>query len=137
MYPLESCIIFHRKTKVDTSWFELLTSDAVYLHAAIFSSQAYVFLQSGRESPMAARQAMEHHSTALRLLRERLAVPNGEDKLSDPTILVVLYLTLHAHFTDDYHTAKHHMDGLLKIVDIRGGLRAFDHNTKLIMELLK
>lgn len=80
---------------------------------------------------------MEHHSAALRLLRERLSVHNSGDIVSDATILVVLYLTLHAHFTNDYDTAKHHMEGLRKIVDMRGGLTAFGPNTKLVMELLK
>jgi hypothetical protein len=37
----------------------------------------------------------------------------------------------------DYKTAKHHMAGLRKIVDLRGGLHAFSYNTKLIIELLK
>jgi hypothetical protein len=137
MYPLESCIIFHKKTKVDTLWFELLTSDAAYMHAAIFASQSYIFLSSARETPVAVRRAIEHHSAALRLLRQRLSVPNGEDKVSDATVLVVLYLALHAHIMGHFDTAKHHMEGLRRIVDIRGGLAAFSYNTKLIMELLK
>ncbi|KEF57424.1 uncharacterized protein A1O9_05341 [Exophiala aquamarina CBS 119918] len=136
MYPLESCIVFHRKTKIDTAWFELLTSDAAYVHAAVFASQAYILISSAQKTPVAARRAMEHHSAALRLLRERLSVPNSGDKVSDATILVVLYLALHAHFTNDYDTAKHHMEGLRKIADMRGGLVAFGYNTKLVMELL-
>ena len=107
------------------------------MHAAVFASQAYIFYTSARETPVAARRAIVHHSAALRLLRERLSVPNSEDKVSDSTVLVVLYLALHAHFMIDYKTAKHHMEGLRKIVDIRGGLIAFSYNTKLIIELLK
>lgn len=80
---------------------------------------------------------MVHYSAALRLLRERLAMPDGETKMSDPTVLAVLYLALHAHFSNDHDTAKHHMEGLRKIVDIRGGLDAFSHNKKIIIELLK
>lgn len=137
MYPLESCILFHRKTKVDTVWFELLTSDAAYMHAAVFASQAYSLYTYNRKSPVAARRAIVHHSAALRLLRERLSVLNKGNKISDSSILVILYLALHAHFTNDYNTAKHHMEGMRKIVDMRGGLSAFGYNTKLIIELLK
>ncbi|KAK9420521.1 putative Transcription factor domain-containing protein [Seiridium unicorne] len=137
MYPLERCIVFHKKTKIDTSWFEFLTIDAAYTHAAVFASQAYILLTSGGENPPAYKRAMIHHSAALRLLRERVSAPEGESKVSDPTVLVVLYLALHAHFVGDHDTAKQHMDGLRKIVDIRGGLFAFGYNTKLIMELMK
>ncbi|KAK9791481.1 putative Transcription factor domain-containing protein [Seiridium cardinale] len=137
MYPLERCIVFHKKTKIDTSWFELLTIDAAYMHAAVFASQAYILLTSAAGTPAAYKRVMVHYSAALRLLRERLSAPEGDSKISDPTVLVVLYFALHAHFVGDYDTAKQHMDGLRKIVDIRGGLFAFSYNTKLIMELLK
>ncbi|KAK4948641.1 hypothetical protein LTR10_012645 [Elasticomyces elasticus] len=139
MYPLERHIMFHKNNKVDTMWVELLTLDAAYMHAAVFASQAYIFHTSNQETPVAARRAVVHHSAALRLLRERLSAPKEEDKISvtDPTILVVLYLTLHAHFMVDCKTAKHHMSGLRKLVDMRGGLMAFNYNTKMVIELLK
>ena len=137
MYPLESCIAFHKKTEVDTIWFELLTSDAAYLHTAVFAIQAYLLLSSPRKTPAASKRAMLHYSLAIPLLRERLSAPDGADKISDGTILVVLYLALHAYFMDDCKTAKHHMAGLRRIVDLRGGLTAFNYNTKLVMELLK
>ncbi|CAM1509475.1 Fc.00g032140.m01.CDS01 [Cosmosporella sp. VM-42] len=137
MYPLESCIVFHRKTKIDTSWFELLASDAAYMHAAVFALQGYIFYASGRSTPVTARSAMAHYSAALRLLRERVSVPSKLDNVWDPTVLAVLYLASYAHFMNDYDTAKHHMEGLGKIVSIRGGLTAFSYNTKLVMELLK
>lgn len=73
----------------------------------------------------------------MRLLRERLSARDEEAKLSDSTILVVLYLALHAHLTNQYTTAKHHMEGLRKMVAMRGGLGVFSYNTKLIMELQK
>ncbi|OQV02387.1 hypothetical protein CLAIMM_07592 [Cladophialophora immunda] len=137
MYPLERYIVFHRKTKVDTSWFELLTSDAAYVHAAVFASQAYILHTSAQATPIAARRAMAHYSSALHLLRERLSVSAEDNKVSDATVLVVLYFALHAHFMIDYKTAMQHMEGLRKIVDLRGGLIAFNYNTKLVIELLK
>lgn len=137
MYPLESCIKFHRKSKVDTLWLELMTYDAVYMHAVVFSTQAYVVLASGQDTPLATRRTVEHHSKTLRLLRQRLSAKEEADKISDPTVIVVLYLATHAHVMNDFASAKQHMQGLRKIVDMRGGLSAFNHNKKLIMELLK
>ena len=137
MYPLERYIVFHRQSKVDTSWIELLTSDAAYMHAAVFASQAYSFCVTSKESHVAARGAIFHHSAALCLLQERLSIVDNQGIVADSTVLIVLYLALHAHFMLDYDTAKHHLLGLRKIVDLRGGLATFSYNTKMIIELLK
>ncbi|OAA55854.1 hypothetical protein SPI_08061 [Niveomyces insectorum RCEF 264] len=141
MYPLQQCIRFHNEEdKADSTWLKLLTTDDAYMHATVFASQAYVVSTSrdGERSSMAARQAVMHHTAALRLLRQRLAAcANNAATISDATILVVLCLTLHAQFAADAATATLHMQGLYKIVHLRGGLAAFRHNTKLIIELLK
>lgn len=137
MYPLERYIVFHKKTQVDTSWIELLTSDAAYMHAALFTSQAYSYHVSRRRTALVASRAMFHHSSALRLLRERISILENQGTVADSTVLVVLYLALHAHFMLDYNTAKHHLLGLKRIVDLRGGLDAFNYNLKMIIELLK
>ena len=137
MYPLESCITFHKESQVDTLWIELMTSDAVYMNAVVFSTQAYLAHVSGQKTPVAALRAMEYHSRTLRLLRERLSARDEEDIISDATILVVMYLAAHAHLTNDYDSAKHHIEGLRKIIDLRGGLSTFSYHPKLVMELLK
>jgi hypothetical protein len=137
MYPLESCIVFHRSTQIDTLRVEFFASDPVYMHASVFAPQAYISQTSGRRATSIPAQAMIHHSAALRSLREKLSISGSEDNISDPTILVVLYLALHAHFANNNKTAKHHMKGVSKIVDMRGGLNAFSYNTKMIIELLK
>lgn len=136
MYPLERHVIFHKETKADRSWFELLTLDAAYLHAAVFTSQVYLGRQSSQETLASTRRALTHHSSALRLIQERLSVAN-EEGVTDATIHAILYLAWHAHFDVDYETARTHMQGLHKVVDLRGGLSTFTYNTKLIMELLK
>jgi hypothetical protein len=137
MYPLESCIEFHRKDKVDTFYFNLMTYDPTYLHAVAFSCQAFFNKASPRETAEMTRRSVTHHSEALKQLRERLADQEEPIKFSDSTVLVILCLTMHAHFTDDYNTSKQHMEGLRKIVDLRGGLAGFSYNSKLVMEILK
>jgi DNA-binding MltR family transcriptional regulator len=84
-----------------------------------------------------AQRGIVHHSEALKQLRERLSNEGEQIKFSDSTVLVILSLATHAHLSGDYDTAKHHMEGLRKIVDLRGGLGGFSYNTKLIMEILK
>ncbi|KAL7941240.1 hypothetical protein V8C42DRAFT_335722 [Trichoderma barbatum] len=137
IYPLERCINFDRKDKFDRMWFELMTQDAAYLHTVVFSSQTYFMHTSNQESPGAGKMVMMHHSRALQLLRERLAAKHEEVKISDPTILVVLALAGHAHMVNDYETAKKHIDGLQRIVNLRGGLSTFRYHPKLSIELLK
>lgn len=56
MYPLESHIIFHRKSKVDTSWFEFLISDPAYMHAAAFAIQTYLSYKSTVKSLVATER---------------------------------------------------------------------------------
>ncbi|KAK7402567.1 hypothetical protein QQX98_011672 [Neonectria punicea] len=45
-------------------------------------------------------------------------------KVSDSTIGVVVKLASAAHFNGDYQIAKRHMEGLRKMVDLRGGMDA-------------
>lgn len=92
MFPLEICIGFEKRPK---TWLEPLTFDAAYLHAMVFSTQAYFDLVSGRQI-CANRQVISlHFMKALRLLRERLSLEDEQAKVSDRTITVVMAL---AHF---------------------------------------
>ncbi|KAK4060766.1 uncharacterized protein Triagg1_10609 [Trichoderma aggressivum f. europaeum] len=137
IYPLEKCINFDKKDNYDRMWFELMTQDAAYLHTVLFASQTYFMHTSDEKSPGAAKIIIMHHSRALQLLRERLAAKHEEAKISDPTILVVLALAGHAHMINDYETANKHIDGLRRIVHLRGGLSTFSYHPKLSIELLK
>lgn len=137
LFPLERCIKFYTQNRIDTFWFDLLTYDAAYLSAVIFMSQAYAYMVSGQRAETAGRRAVTHYSKTLRLLQERISAENPDYSISDPTILVVLHLATYAHFMNDYPTAKSHLKGLRKMVDMRGGLSAFSYNTKFIIELIK
>lgn len=78
---------------------------------------------------------MEHNAAALRALRERLDSEGGE--ISDPTLLVVVYLASCAEALDDLDTACHHMKGLRKMVDLRGGLLAPGNDSRLVLKVLE
>lgn len=137
LFPLERCIRFHKTTKVDTVWFDLLTCDAAYMHAVIFSSQVYSALVSTQDNQVASRRAMVHHSKTLCLLQQRLQSSDQQMQVSDPTILIVLHLANQAHLTNNYLSARYHINGLRKMINMRGGLNNFSYNTKLIIEVIK
>ncbi|CAI7586459.1 unnamed protein product [Penicillium pancosmium] len=137
MYPLADHIDFHKNDKVDTLWFDLLTYDVAYLHSVVFLCQSYSSLVSGIQAPASAYRGMVHYSEALRLLRERISGQSKERETWNSTILVVLYLATHAHLVGDISSAKHHLQGLRKMTDLKGGIYAFGYNPKLIIELMK
>lgn len=138
MYPLADCIDFHKNDKVDSLWFDLLTYDAAYMHCVVFLCQAYSSLiLSGPQNVSSACQEMVHYSKALQLLRERLSGQSKEIETWDSTILVILYLTTHAHLVGDITAARHHLQGLRKLTEFKGGIYAFRYNPKLILELVK
>ncbi|RYP61966.1 hypothetical protein DL770_009667 [Monosporascus sp. CRB-9-2] len=50
---------------------------------------------------------------------------------------VVLTLAAHAHFLGHSESATHHLQGLQKIIRLRGGITAFRDNAKLLVEILR
>ncbi|EXJ86575.1 hypothetical protein A1O3_03528 [Capronia epimyces CBS 606.96] len=131
-FPLERCFDFNVK---DRSMFEPLTFDPAYLHAVIFGAQAYLDLVSCRSSPRSSVQMLK----TIQLLRARLSLSDGNEQtsVSDPTILVVLTLAHVAHLTGDDVTAEQHLEGLCKMIHLRGGIAAFQNTPKLLTEVLR
>ncbi|KAI1465806.1 uncharacterized protein F4812DRAFT_466223 [Daldinia caldariorum] len=148
LFPLESCIAFAAREKA--GWMEALTVDAAYLHALAFSTRAYFDLMPNGCTPSTstghpASASYRHMLKTLRLLRERLDAPPptehdaagaAVEKASFSTAAVVLCLAFHAHMTGERETARHHLLGLRKIVDLKGGLAGLG-NVKLVIELLR
>lgn len=130
LYPLESCIFFGGH---DHSWFQPLLSDALYLHAIAFTTHAYFNLFGGRSSPELRREPERHFLKALGLLRQRLT-DEGENAISDPTLVVVLSLSMHALMMGDLVSARNHLRGLHKMFGLRGGIPALKDRPKLLIE---
>jgi hypothetical protein len=110
--------------------------DATALHINAFAIEGFIDRILRRQGNIINPAAMLHFQKGLRLLRERLLGEDDETKLSDSTIGVVLKLTSAAHFDGDYRASKQHLEGLRKMVDLRGGLDAFKGN-KLLVEMLR
>ena len=118
------------------NWIAPLAVDPAYLHAMIFTSQFYFDALRTGKSVSISRRAMPHFLKTLKLLRERMADDN-QAKLSDSTAAAIMGLVGHAQLTGDFKTARHHMEGLYKIVILRGGVTTFRTNAKLLVEILR
>ncbi|RVD89240.1 uncharacterized protein DFL_000256 [Arthrobotrys flagrans] len=134
LFPLEPVIEFNHK---DRQWWDALTVDPAYLNTTAFMAYAYVDLMKGRRYGPMLPEAAFYFVQSVRQLRERLLTPDTGLLFSDSTLFLVLSLALYAHMTGDGATARNHMKGLRKIVVMRGGIRSFRHNEKLLMEILR
>ena len=133
IFPLKMLIGF----QVDQSGrLYPIARDAVALHITAFAMESFIDrVLHGREK-QANPSAMLHFEKGMRLLRERLLGDDDGVKISDSTIGTVLKLAGAAHFDGDYQVAKHHMDGLRRMMDLRGGLDVF-RDTELFVEAVR
>ncbi|KAJ9615338.1 hypothetical protein H2200_001413 [Cladophialophora chaetospira] len=132
--PLEACIVFH---KVDGRMVQPLALDAAYLNAAALGTRIYIGLMLGSEGSCDLICGSPHYSKALRLLRERLSSGLEAEQTSDSTITVVIALALHARISKDYEAARHHIEGIKKIADLRGGIAEISSRPMLAMEIFR
>ncbi|KAK7429596.1 hypothetical protein QQZ08_003791 [Neonectria magnoliae] len=85
----------------------------------LFSSEAYLDDSLGRDHSL---MAQFYFLKTLRLLQERIAVPNDPFATADQTIMTVVILMLAAQVFGDRATIENHMQGLERTVSLRGGL---------------
>ncbi|KAN0110647.1 hypothetical protein V8E51_007034 [Hyaloscypha variabilis] len=126
-YVLESCLIFD---ELNSIWNDQLALDAPLLQSVIFMVQTYFDLAGGRNNTSSS----QIHLKTLQLLRQKLSFGDEKAKLADPTVFVVVNLAIHAHISGEHKSAKHHLEGIRRIVELRGGLGEFTQ-TKLLIEL--
>lgn len=134
LFPLETCFLFEKKR---STWLEPLAFDAAFLHAMIFTTQDYYDSILRSKTYTASRKTLPHYLKTVQILRERLLRENDHERLSTSTISAVLALAAHAHFVGDSESAKHHMEGLRRIISLRGGVTSFRENAKLLVEILR
>ncbi|KAF2668082.1 hypothetical protein BT63DRAFT_457382 [Microthyrium microscopicum] len=134
LFPLESCVFFENKAK---SWIAPLTFDAVFMHTMIFMSRSYFDFHISGRSTAISKGILHHFTRALRLLRERLSGSDDQAMLSDSNMAAIMALSSHALLIGDVKSAKNHLEGLHKIVCIRGGLSSFLLNPKLLIDIMR
>lgn len=99
-----------------------MLSDPVYLHAMLFSSEAYADIRLGRGR---SDRTVYHFMETLRLLQNRISLPDDPRAVADPTIMTVIMLALAAETLGDSASAKQHLEGLQRMVSLRGGFAMF------------
>lgn len=127
VYPYEVCLQVH---PVERGWFPYMISDICCIHSMMFSVRAFV--DTASHGDQISRQAAFHYDQTLQLLQARLnAFEQGQRDLvfCDSTIMVIIILAAVAELTGDFASVVNHVDGLLKIVSLRGGLGSLNtHN---------
>ncbi|KAJ5606584.1 hypothetical protein N7510_009365 [Penicillium lagena] len=121
MFLVDQCIIPETAGMAD-AWFTPMLFDAAYLNAVCFTIQTYLDgYFARRRSAEAQRRDCVYYAKTIRILQERLEL----DALSG-----------HAYTAGNYESANHHINGLLKLVSMRG-VGTFTHNTKLLIEIIR
>jgi len=103
----------------------------------IFTSQYYFDAILPRNFSSVNQRSLPHFLETVKLLRERLAHDDDEARLSYTTAVAVMGLAGYALWTGNSESARHHMEGLSRIVSLRGGVATFKENPKLLIEILR
>ncbi|OTA61487.1 hypothetical protein K449DRAFT_330998 [Hypoxylon sp. EC38] len=122
--------------KDNKGWIPLFGRDAAALHITAFAIQCFVDKVLHRQKNIINPPAIQHLQRGLKLLRDRLLAEDDEIKVSNSTMGLVLKLASTAHFEGDHQASKQHMEGLRKMMDLRGGLDVLKDKT-LLVEMLR
>ncbi|KAF7562841.1 hypothetical protein G7046_g1284 [Stylonectria norvegica] len=96
-----------------------LSRHPAMVHSLIFTTQAFHDMSVG---PTYGKEAQFHLSKTLYYLQESLN--DSELAISNSTMAIVTSLATAAVMVGELDTAKKHMDGLYRIVQLRGGLKS-------------
>ncbi len=89
-----------------------------------------LFLGGGRSSP----EALHYLAQTFAQVRRRL---EGTESLSDSTIAIVLSLINQEQIRREHLGAKVHIEGLRRMVELRGGLDQLQGNLPLLLKVCK
>lgn len=104
----------------------------------MFALRAYV--DQSPQSGGVNRLAAFHYSQTLHHLQARI---NASERckhsfvFDDSTIMVVINLAMAAELEGDLATARTHVDGLLKMVSLRGGLKSLNVHNNLQVKVCR
>lgn len=115
-------------------WLPALLVDVAALHIAAFVVEEFIVRVLGQGEGEST--AMMHFHLGIRLLRERLLGDDDAIMITDSTVGAVVKLIGAAAFNQDFATARDHMQGLGKMVKLRGGLEGF-RDKSMVLELIR
>lgn len=73
-------------------------------------------------------------TNSLAQVRKRL---DGAHALSDSTLGLVMTLITQEQIRNQHHAAKVHMDGLKRMIDLRGGLESLENSLPVLLKACK
>lgn len=91
-------------------------------------------LQGGLHQPSSSTETWFHLARTLQLLQARLYSADLATAISDATIMAVVLLASIAEITGDFAVASSHVNGLERIVSLRGGVKALDVHRNVHMK---
>jgi len=133
IFPLMMAIGFEADNK---EWLNVLGQDVAALHITVFAIESFIDRILRHKGCDTNPTAMLHLQKGLNLLQDRLLGEDNEVKISDTTMGAVLKLAGASHFFGDFQGSKLHMEGLRKMVNLRGGLGVFK-GKHLLIEMLR
>jgi hypothetical protein len=96
------------------------------MHSVLYVASTFFDIVNHKPS----RKVTNYHFYKLvRALNERLS--DSAAAVSDSTVTTITSMVMVALCVHDLAAARTHLDGLRRIVQLRGGIEAFNHNPKL------
>lgn len=112
------------------SYSDLSYSLAYYCNIALMQTCNEMYSDDGNSSPKALYHLSQTFNHVTRLLV-------GPDALSDSTIMIVVTLISQELIRKGYGDLKVHLDGLQKMIQLRGGLSKLEGNPALLLKVCK
>jgi hypothetical protein len=100
----------------------------------------HAFVNNATCSGQLSRLAAFHYDQTVQLLQARInAFEHGlrDAIFGDSTLMVIITLAMAAQLAGDSVAAQNHVDGLLKIVTLRGGLRSLNTHTNVQVKVCR
>lgn len=108
----------------------LADHDTYYCNLDMMRACNEIFLRDGDSSAC----ALYHLSRTFAHVKRRL---ESEDALSDSTIAIVMSLVSQEQIRQQHAAAQIHTQGLIKLIELRGGLDQLGGNIGLVLKICK
>ncbi|KAF2180089.1 hypothetical protein K469DRAFT_753593 [Zopfia rhizophila CBS 207.26] len=129
VYPHKYCTPFEPE---QTLWLHYMTVDTAYFHCtlSVMAAGNDFYLEQPGPSPF----ALTHLSETFQLVTAKLS---GPEALSDMTVTLVYGLVIYSQLRGENERWRIHMDGLHRLVELRGGLDQFSGSPTLLQKICR
>jgi len=115
-----------------TRWIPMAIRDQALLHSTIFSAGGHLALLEGTFGSENS-EYLTHKTETIRIINGR--IPDLSQAMTDETLGAIALLVTDQVVDGDYEEMAVHMQGLAKLVDLRGGLPALGMDGLLAGEI--